>query len=151
MSLEEPLAAFHVGSAGSADELSVFLEHQGLAPERLFARGGPPVALVDGSLFLVDEGEIYRIDRERVVGLGATRAADKGMMRWGVLLYLLALPGFYLNWIVAGLMAIGGGVLVTLGYLSKALLIQVDDDRLPPFVIDHRRWKSIRDEIHDWA
>lgn len=151
MDLEDPLSEYRVGTAETAEELDAHLESQGIVPEVLYDRGGPPVALAGDRLFLVDEGSIYRIDREHVVALHSTRAPDYRMMRWGVGFYLLGLPAIFFNWIVAGLLAIGGGVLVTMGFLSKALLVEVDDERLPPFVIDHRRSSRIRERITHWV
>lgn len=156
MDLGDPLADYRTGHAASMQELERFLEEQGILDAELFDRGGPPVAVAPGTLYLVDEGDIFRIDREQVTGVGEIRAADHSKMRWGAALYVLALPLMFLEilgpgLILAVLMAIAGGVLVTLGYLSKALLIQVDDERIPPFVIDHRQWKRIRSRIQDWG
>lgn len=154
--LEDPLSEYRVGDAGSADELELFLDQQGIRDATVWRRGGPPVAATRDALFLVDDGGVYRIDRDDVTALGQTRATDHSLMRWGAGLYLLALPFLVLQVIpggilLAALMAIAGGALVTMGFLSKALLIQVDDDRIPPFVIDHRKWKGIRSRIQDWA
>lgn len=156
MELDDPLADFRVGEAGSSDDLERHLERRGATPIEFWHRGGPPVALTARSLFFVDEDVIYRIDRERVTGLGQTRAADRSRMGWGALLYIVGLPITFLlgsalaRAIVGPLTLVAGGVLVVLGYLSKALLIQVDDERVPPFVLEHRRWKQIGRSVQDW-
>lgn len=155
MDLSEPLRSYHAGEASSAKELVALLEGEGLVPEHVWRRGGPPVAVAGDSLFLVDDGEAYRVRRGEVEGIGQVRASDYRMMQIGTLLYLLALPVALLGgggaiWIGLGFVILGG-VLVTKGFLSRALLIQVDDERIPPFVIDHRRWKDIRALIGSWA
>lgn len=152
----DPLVEYRAGEASTAEELELLLDRQGIADAELWHKGGPPVAATNDSLFFVDEGTVYRIDREHVTGLGQTHSADRSLMKWGVLLYLLALPMLFLQAIgpgvlIAVLMALAGGGLVTKGFLSKALLVQVDDDRIPPFVIEHRKWKRIRSRIRDWA
>ncbi len=154
--LEAPLAEYRIGQADSGDDLERLLDRQGVLDATVWRRGGPPVAVTPNELFLVDEGDVYRIERDQVVGLGQTRATDHSLMRWGAALYLFSLPLMFLQIIPGGLllavlMAIAGGGLVTVGFLSKALLIQVDDDRIPPFVVDHRKWKRIHASIQDWA
>lgn len=156
MDLDDPLAEFRAGEASSVDELERHLDERGLSPIEFWHRGGPPVALTGSALFFVDDETLYRIDRERIRGLGQTRAADSRRMGLGALLYLVGLPitflvGNALAQVVVGpLTLIAGGILVVLGYLSKALLIQVDDERVPPFVLEHRRWKKIGRSLSDW-
>jgi len=90
------------------------------------------------------------LPREDVQALGQIRSTDYSRMRWGIGLYLLALIAFFLHWVLTGLLLIAGGALVVLGFLAKALLVQVEDDRVPPFVIEHREWKQIRSALDAW-
>ncbi len=127
-----------------------------MSPDHVWKRGGPPVALAGEDLFLVNEGSVYRLRRDQVTEIGQTRASDYRMMQVGTLVYLIAIPiallgGVSFAALVGIALAILGGVLVTKGFLSRALLIQVDDDAIPPFVIDHRKWKGIRAHIEHWA
>lgn len=151
MEATDPLAAFRAAPAEDVEDLALYLERQGLIPSEVYTKGGPPVALTSNAVFFMDDGVLYRVGREQVTRLGETRAADYRMMQWGVLLYLLALPAFWFHALLAGGLAILGGVLVTKGFLSKALLVQVNDDRIPPFVVDHRRWKQIGTHIQAWT
>lgn len=154
MELSDPLSAYHAGKASSAKELVALVEREGVVPDRVWRRGGPPVVVAGESLFLVSDGEAYRVRRAEVTGIGQVRSSDYRMMQLGTLLYLLALPIALLGgggaiWVGLGVVVLGG-VLVTKGFLSRALLVQVEDDRIPPFVIDHRKWKEIRSSIGSW-
>lgn len=155
MDLSDPLSTYHAGEASSAQDLEGLVEGEGLVPEHVWDRGGPPVAIAGDSLFLVNKGEAYRVRRDQVEAIGQVRSSDYRMMQLGTLLYLLALPVALLGgggaiWVGLGFVVLGG-VLVTKGFLSRALLVQVDDERIPPFVIDHRKWKDIRALIGPWG
>lgn len=152
----DPLADFRAGEASVAGGFEALLEREGVIPERTWERGGPPVAVAGDVLYLQHEGTVYRVPRDRVTGIGRTRASDYRLMQYGVGLYLVALPLAVIGgWGLLGLAAVAGivagGGLVTKGFLSKALLIEVDDERVPPFVVDHRKWKSIHASIQHWA
>lgn len=146
----DPLATYRVDVEGSMDAIEAGARHRGETLLETFPRGGPPIALTDTSLWLTDEQEVYRLPREDVRGLGQVRSTDHRRMRWGVGLYLVALLSFFLHWILTGLLLIAGGALVVLGFLAKALLVQVEDERIPPFVIEHRKWRGIRDALDRW-
>lgn len=148
--LGDPLARYRVDVEGSARGIEAGAHQRGETIRQLFARGGPPVALSDTSLWLTHEDEVYRLPREDIRGLGQIRATNYSRMRWGVGLYLLALVAFFLHWVLTGLLLIAGGGLVVLGFLAKALLVQVEDDRIPPFVIQHRDWRGIREALDAW-
>lgn len=152
----DPLADFRAGDASAAGSFEALLEREGVLPERTWDSGGPPVALAGNHLYLEHEGTVYRLPRDRVTGIGQTRSSDYRMMQYGVGLYLVALPlavigGLGLLGLAAVAGIVAGGGLVTKGFLSKALLIEVDDERVPPFVIDHRKWKSIHASIQHWV
>lgn len=148
--IADPLAAYRVDVEGSKEGITTGARHRGETVLETFARGGPPIALTDSSLWLTDEQEVYRLPREDVRGLGQIRSTDYRRMRWGVGIYLLALVSFFLHWILTGLLLIAGGALVVLGFLAKALLVQVEDERIPPFVIEHRDWRGIRKALGRW-
>jgi hypothetical protein len=149
--LGDPLATYRVDVASTADGIRTGARERGETVHDVFTRGGPPVALTDTSLWLADEGgDVYRLTRDDVRGLGQIRSTDYHRMRWGIGLYLGALLAFFLHWILTGLLLVAGGVLVVLGFLAKALLVQVEDDRIPPFVIEHREWKDIREALDHW-
>lgn len=146
----DPLAAYRVPVEADAEAIQERARERGERLLETFTRGGPPVTLTEASLWLTDEGEVYRVPREDVRGLGQMRSTDHRRMRWGVGLYLVALLSFFLHWLVTGALMIAGGVLVVLGFLAKALLVQVEDERIPPFVIEHREWRGIRDALDAW-
>jgi hypothetical protein len=145
-----PGAAPRVAADDSAAGIEQAARERGEPVRQLFEHGGPPVALTETSLWLADEEQVYRLPREDVQALGQIRSTDYSRMRWGIGLYLLALIAFFLHWVLTGLLLIAGGALVVLGFLAKALLVQVEDDRVPPFVIEHREWKQIRSALDAW-
>lgn len=156
MDVGDPLDGYRAGQADDGEEFEALLERRGVVPDRVWTKGGPPVAVAGDALYLAHEGEVYRLRRDQVTGIGQTRSSDYRLMQYGVGLYLVALPlallgGLGLLALVALALVVAGGALVTVGFLSKALLVQVDDDRIPPFVIDHRKWKGIRASIEHWA
>jgi hypothetical protein len=153
---EDPLAGYRVGDAPDEDAFEELLEREGVHADRSWTSGGPPVAVAGDAIYLTHEGTVYRVRRREVTAVGQTRSSDYRWMQWGAGLYLLALPlalvaGAGLGSLVAVLLMVTGGVLVTLGFLSKALLLQVEDERIPPFVVDHRKWKAIRASIEHWT
>lgn len=148
--LGDPLAAYRIEVAASAEGLEHGARQRGETIRQAFARGGPPIVVSDRALWFTDEEVVFRVAREDVRGLGQIRSTDYTRMRWGVGLYLLALIAFFLHWVVTGVLILAGGALVVLGFLSKALLVQVEDERIPPFVIEHRKWRDIRDALDVW-
>lgn len=149
-SVSDPLASYRVDVERSADAIQDRVQARGETLIELFARGGPPVALTRTSLWLTDEEDVYRLPREEVRALGEVRSTNYRRMRWGVGLYLFALFAFFLHWLLAGVLIIAGGTLVVLGFLARALLVQVEDERVPPFVIEHGRWRRIREALDAW-
>lgn len=148
--LADPLSAYRVNVDDSAQAIEAGARARGERLIRSFGQGGPPVALTDASLWLTEQGEVYRLPREEVKALGQVRSANYRRMRWGVGLYLAALLGFFLHWVIAAALILTGGTLVVLGFLARALLVQVEDERVPPFVIEHGRWRRIRDALAAW-
>lgn len=146
----DPLAAYRVDVPASAASIEDRIRQRGESLIDIFADGGPPVALTDASLWLADDHDVYRLPRDAIRGMGQIRSTDYTRMRWGVGLYLLALIAFFLHWLITGALMIAGGALVVFGFLAKALLVQVEDERVPPFVIEHRKWRAIREALDAW-
>lgn len=145
------LADYRVDVEGSAEAMARRARERGEAVLKVFSRGGPPVAVTESSLWLSDESTVYRLPRERVQKTGPIRSTNYTRMRWGVAIYLLSLIGFFVHPIVTGVLALVGGALVVLGFLAKALVVQLDDERIPPFVVEHRKWRRIRDTLDTWV
>ncbi len=158
MSLEDPLSDYRLGPAKSADDLRGLAIPQDGERLKTWSSGGPPILLTERSLLFIQEGEAYRVPKGKITAFGLTRASDTGYKRWGIGLYLLALPvlmlatggGAALLVVIGVLMACLGALLVTLGFISKAILIQIDDDKVPPFVLDTRGWRSLRSTLRRW-
>lgn len=148
--LADPLADYRQDVQGTMEAIEEHAAQRGERVLEVFGSGGPPVALTDQALWLSNESEVYRLPREAVQALGQIRSTDYVRMRWGVGLYLVALVGLFFHWLITGVLAIVGGALVVFGFLAKALLVQIEDERVPPFVVDHRRWKAIRDRLEAW-
>lgn len=154
----DPLAKYRHDVPGTTEAIERRARERGEALVEAFS-GGPPVVLTRSSLWLSDEQTVYRLPREDVTGLGQVRSTDYSKMRWGVGLYLVALIGVVLvsggrlNLLGIGLVAlglVGGGLLVVFGFLAKALLVQVEDERIPPFVVEHKRWRRIQQTLDAW-
>lgn len=158
VSVTDPLADYRLGPARSPDELRDLATPQDGERLRTWSSGGPPILLTERSVLFIQDGEAYRIPKTRITGFALTRASDTGYKRWGIVLYLLALPVLMLSMngaaallvVIGVLMACLGALLVTLGFISKAVLIQVDDDQVPPFVLDTRGWRSLRSTLRGW-
>lgn len=158
MSATDPLADYRLGPAESPDDLRDLATPQDGDRLRTWSSGGQPILLTERSLLFIQEGEAYRVPKGKITAFGLTRASDTGYKRWGIGLYLLALPvlmlatgaGAALLVVIGVLMACLGALLVTLGFISKAILVQVDDDRVPPFVLDTRGWRSLRSTLRSW-
>jgi hypothetical protein len=146
----DPLSRYRVNVDTSAEAIDARARERDETPIEVFGEGGPPVALTDDALWLADDEAVYRLPREAIRGLGQIRSSDYTRMRWGVGLYILALIAFFLHWLITGLLMLAGGALVVLGFLAKALLVQVEDERIPPFVIEHRNWRAIREALDAW-
>lgn len=144
----DPLARYRVDVEASADAIERRARERGERVVEVFAK--PPVAVTEASLWLARDADVFRLPRGEITGLGQTRSSDARRMRWGAGLYIVSLFAFAVSGLVAILMAVGGGVLVVLGFLAKALLVQVEDERVPPFVIEHRSWRRIRDRLDAW-
>lgn len=158
MSLTDPLGDYRLGPAETPDELRDLATPQDGQRLRTWSSGGEPILLTEGSLLFVQEGQAYRVPRGKVEAFGLARSSDTGYKRWGIALYLLALPVLFLSAggatvitvVIGVLMACLGALLVTMGFMSKAVLVQVKDDRVPPFVLDTRGWRSLRSALKDW-
>lgn len=158
MSLEDPLHDYRLGPAESADQLRALATPQDGERLRTWSSGGEPILLTERSLLFIQDGDAYRVPKGDIGAFGLTRASDVSYKRWGIALYLLALPVLVLSLngaagillVVGLLMACVGALLVTLGFISKAVLVQVEDDRVPPFVLDTRGWRSLRSALQAW-
>jgi hypothetical protein len=121
-----------------------------------WAKGGPPVLLTREALWFADDDRSFRIPKDEIRQMGETRSTNYTAIRWGIASFLtgiLAIPFIDAGPLAAigsGALMLLGGFLVVKGFLAKAILVQADDDRLPPFVIDHRKFSSIRRALQRW-
>ena len=151
MSLTDPLAAYRLGPVSEAEDLETHLAPKDGEVLQRWQRGGVPIVLTERALLFADDGTGYRVAKGEVTSFGLTRASSTRMLRWGLGLYLGGLIPLFLGMPILTLaMAIAGAVLVTRGFLNKNILVQVDDDRVPPFVLENSRWRSLRKALRMW-
>ena len=150
MSLEDPLEPYRVGPVDEVGSIDEQLARDGRLPLENWPHGGTPAALTREALYLIDEGNLYRIRRKDVQGYSLARDANIRMMRWGLVSYLVGLPLLVLDVTLAAVAALIGLVLTTRGFLRQAILVHVKDGRVPPFLLRQPRWKSVRSALREW-
>ena len=118
--------------------------------QQAWRRGGAFVGLGVRKVYVETEGQLLAIPRRDVASIGVTRASSIRRMRWGLGLYALSfLFLIFRFWWLAIPLATAGGVLVVLGFLGRALVLQLRDARIPPIVLPHARWRRIGRAIQD--
>ena len=150
VSLADPMERYRRGPAGSVDEMTKSVHDDGRDIVRLWRRGGPFVAVTTNALYFEQGDDLLRFARKEVRGFTLTRASNTKRMRWGLLLYLGALPMLIVIPVLALAMALVGAYLVTKGFVGRAILVQVNDERVPPFVLAHNKWRSLRSTLKEW-
>ncbi len=148
MTLHDPLDTFRQGPEGELDDQ---IAERGEQLTELWARGGEPIAQTDAAVWLVSDETTWRIPRDDLRLVGATRSTDISQLRWGLAFYLGALPlALFGQLILALAAALVGGGLVMRGYLQRAVVLIVEDDRVPPFVVPHKKWRQVKASLDDW-
>lgn len=150
MNLEDPLEPYRVGPIEGKADLEAALAKDGRLASHVWTKGGAPAALTPQAFYFTDEGVLYKVRRKDVRGMGLARAANIRTMRYGLLFYFLGLPLLLIDPILAVVSVLLGGFLTVRGFLTQAILVRVKDDRLPPFVIRHGKWRRIRSALKRW-